>query len=111
MVTKRTGNPHGTPPIAWADDPDRYAVALIAALDAFEATSTRQASLLAAVLMLGKYVVDIPLSVLHPGLVGGTYEKLLDQAKVLRRSTGAQPPCGRSIEPPCVIPRRRNGLS
>jgi len=76
MVTKRTGKPRGAPPIAWANDPDRYAIALVAALDAFEATSTRQASLLAAALMLGKYVVDIPLSVLHPGLVGGTYEKI-----------------------------------
>ena len=58
MATRRTGKPKGRPPVEWGDDPDRYAVALIAALDALEATSIRQSALLAAVLMLDKPVGD-----------------------------------------------------
>src|ERR1700732_3410131 len=55
MVTPRTGKPRGRPPITWRDDPDRYAVALIAALDALEATSVRQISLLPSGLALGRF--------------------------------------------------------
>jgi hypothetical protein len=58
MVTPRTSKPRGAPPIAWRDDPDRYAVALIAALDAFEVTSVRQISLLTSGLGLGRFASE-----------------------------------------------------
>jgi hypothetical protein len=71
MVSPRKpGAKRGRPAVALADDPDRFAVALIAATDALEMTSTRQAALLAAVLMLGEHA---------GGIAGGdAYRKIIE---------------------------------
>jgi hypothetical protein len=81
MVTPRTGKPAGRPSIAWCDDPDRYAVALIAALDALGMASTRQAALLAAVLMLDK----------HAGVIAGkgdSYERVTGPGETIATEEG-----------------------
>jgi hypothetical protein len=76
MVTPRTGKPRGAPPVMWCNDPDRYAVALIAALDAFEATSLRQLSLLMSGLMMGELTKEFPPGMSCPGKIGIAIEKV-----------------------------------
>jgi hypothetical protein len=98
MVTKRTGNPDGRPPISWADDPDRYAVALIAALDAFDATSIRQSALLAAVLMLGESVGgDAYAKIVAPGESTATEEGRADALRKKYRTAARDPEAARWI--------------
>jgi hypothetical protein len=76
VTPRKPSAKRGRPPLAWADDPDRHAVAFLAALDALEATNLTESSLLASVLMLGKRVDDISSDALHPGMIGEAYEKV-----------------------------------
>lgn len=89
MVTPRKPNAkRGAPPVAWADDPDRYAVALIAALDAFGAASKRQCALLAAALALGKRVGGDSLRNLHPDKIGEIYLKNFGRGRSTTKFSG-----------------------
>jgi hypothetical protein len=89
MVTPRKPNAkRGAPPVAWADDPDRYSVAMIAALDAFGASSKRQCSLLAAALALGQRDGDISPSDLHPDKIGEIYLKKFGRGQSTTKFSG-----------------------
>jgi hypothetical protein len=75
MVTPRKPDAkRGAPPIAWADDPDRHAVALIAALDALDANSIRKSAELASMLTLAERVGEI--YAFYPGLIGEIYARI-----------------------------------
>jgi hypothetical protein len=96
MVTPRTGMPRGAPPVAWRDDPDRYAVALIAALDAFEATSVRQVSLLASGLRLGRFTSETVIEkIFGSGESGATFAGRADSLRKKYRAACDDPEAAR----------------
>ena len=78
MVTPRKpGATRGRPPIAWTADPDRYAVALLDALLAFEMASERQCALFVAAMVLGQRGEISPDTLhLYPGMMGDSYKKI-----------------------------------
>ena len=73
MVTPRKPNAkRGRPSLAWRDDPDRFAIAFMAAVDALEMNkSMRRIADLAAALQLSEAVYT-------PGKRGENYQKILE---------------------------------
>jgi hypothetical protein len=82
VTPRKPGAKRGRPSIAWTADPDRYAVALLDALLAFEMASERQCALLAAAMMLGaRAEISIDALRYQPGMIGEAYDKIFESGQ------------------------------
>jgi hypothetical protein len=77
MVTPRSGKPRGRPPKSFRDDDDRFAVALLDALEILTNSTGRDRARAVARLVIGTEIKPPPSpSKNHPELVATTWDKL-----------------------------------